>query len=365
MDFHAALAGYGPDAETRLDRIRAIMRVGQALTRLDVEVAQSPARLPWQRIQIQAGLAAAAMEAGGSASLEHILTARIGAQSLPRHHVAMSDLNARAQIWRLVAQRKGAAHLRKLVTRLVPDRGNADLCALVGHVADALGDCAGPSWHWDWDTKIVLDPGPLDQPDVGDLAMALPYALRRAGLVTQLMPGLTSRPRLLVRQGHPLEVMGLWLTALEKQVAEGATRLHQLERHLADVEAKLSDVRRPAALRRLVAVSLTSWGVWAAQLARATGVEVSSAWRTLEQGAEMGLVVPVSTGRRSRGDAQLYAAPPWMRMAGLITGQRGRPAARSKGQDARGGSLTSAIADLNDAIESTDRLLARSAQGPS
>ncbi|WP_188945699.1 hypothetical protein, partial [Polymorphobacter multimanifer] len=119
------------------------------------------------------------------------------------------------------------------------------------------------------------------------------------------------------------------------------------------VERQLSDVRRPAALRRLVAVALGNWSVWAAKLGRDTKVDISSAWRTLEQAADLGLVVEVPGQKRSRGDGTLYAAPPWLRMAGLISVRRGRPA--MAGFDAGSGEgLRTAIAELEAALAAAD-----------
>lgn len=86
-------------------------------------------------------------------------------------------------------------------------------------------------------------------------------------------------------------------------------------------------MRRPAALQRLVAVTLRTWSLWAANLARDTKIDISSARRTLEQAANLGLVVEVPGQKSSRGNGTLYAAPPWLRMAGLISVRRGRPAA--------------------------------------
>ena len=115
-------------------------------------------------------------------------------------------------------------------------------------------------------------------------------------------------------------------------------------------------MRRLAALRRLVAVALGNWSVWAAKLARETKVDISSAWRSLEQAADLGLVVEVPGQKRSRGDGTLYAAPPWLRMAGLISVCRGRPAKLEVGDDA-GVGLGDAIAELNAAIAAADQML--------
>jgi hypothetical protein len=52
----------------------------------------------------------------------------------------------------------------------------------------------------------------------------------------------------------------------------------------------------------------------------------------------------------------LYAAPPWLRIAGLISVRRGRPVMTMLGED-EGAALGHAIAELEAAMASTDRLL--------
>ena len=96
--------------------------------------------------------------------------------------------------------------------------------------------------------------------------------------------------------------------------------------------------------------------MWAAKLARETKVDISSAWRTLEQAADLGLVVVVPGQKRSRGDGTLYAAPPLLRMAGLMSVRRGRPAKTVFGGDV-GAGLGDAIAELDAAMAAADRLL--------
>ena len=95
--------------------------------------------------------------------------------------------------------------------------------------------------------------------------------------------------------------------------------------------------------------------MWAAKLARDTKVDISSAWRTLEQAAELGLVVAVPGQKRSRGDGTLYAAPPWLRMAGLISVRRGRPA-KTAFEAGDGAGLGTAIAELEAAMAHAGRL---------
>ena len=177
-------------------------------------------------------------------------------------------------------------------------------------------------------------------------------------MTTSVLPGLVGRPRVFAREEvTPLAPLTSWAATLERQAGEGAARLRELQVYAEQVERQLADVRRPAALRRLVAVALGSWSVWAAKLARDTKVDISSAWRTLEQAADMGFVVEVPGQKRSRGDGTLYAAPPWLRMAGLMSVRRGRPtAAVFRGSDGPG--LGDAIAELDAAMAAADRLLA-------
>ena len=131
--------------------------------------------------------------------------------------------------------------------------------------------------------------------------------------------------------------------------------MRELQVYAGQVERKLADVRRPAALRRLVAVALGSWSVWAAKLARDTKVDISSAWRILEQAADMGLLVEVPGQKRSRGDGTLYAVPPWLRLAGLILVRRGRPQTKVF-NEADGAGLAMAIAEFDAAMAAADRL---------
>lgn len=195
-------------------------------------------------------------------------------------------------------------------------------------------------------------------------AVALASATRAGsgccfGTTTSVLPGLVGRPRVFAREDlPPLAALTSWVAALERQAGEGASRLRELQTYAGQVEHQLAEVRRPLALRRLVAVALGSWSVWAAKLARDTRVEISSAWRSLEQAAESGLVVEVPGQKRSRGDGTLYAAPPWLRIAGLISVRRGRPAAAAF--DAHDGAgLGYAIAELEAAMSAADRLISR------
>jgi hypothetical protein len=363
MDVSGSLYGFGERGEERQVAFAALAQAVAAISRLDAEICHHPLRNPWLRVEREVALSTAARETGLEADPQSIMAARLGALTLPRGHVQLGDLDDRARRWAPIAQRKGPAELRALVAKLAPVRGTRDLVALAERVARSLGDCTQSSWEFDEDPdtgvralrNIPAEPGAVD---AGDLALALPFALRRIGVTTTVLPGLVGRPRVFAREEvTPVAALTSWAATLERQAGEGAARLRELQVYAGQVERQLADIRRPAALRRLVAVALGSWSVWAAKLARDTRVDISSAWRTLEQATDLGLVVPVPGQRRSRGDGTLYAAPPWLRMAGLMSVRRGRPAITVLG-DGVGTGLGDAIAELEAALAATDRVLA-------
>ncbi len=363
MDVSGSLYGFGERGEERQTTFSALTKTVAAISRLDAESAQHPLRPAWVRVEREVALATAARESGFEADPQSIIAARLGSLTLPRGHVQLGDLEDRARRWAPLAQRKGPAELRALVAKLAPVRGDRDLVALAERVARALGDCTQSSWEFDEDPKtsvrvlrnIPAEPGAVD---AGDLALALPFAFRRIGVTTTVLSGLVGRPRVFAREDvTPLAALTNWAEMLERQAEEGAFRLRELHLYAVQVERQLADVRRPAALRRLVGVALGSWSVWAAKLARDTKVDISSAWRTLEQACDIGLVVEVPGQKRSRGDGTLYAVPPWLRMAGLMSVRRGRPAIMVLAGGV-GSGLGDAMAELEAAMAATDRVLA-------
>ena len=367
MDIGSSLFGYGERADERREAFSALACAGAAIARLDADSSNLPLRAAWLRAEREFAFAVALRETGHEADPQSIIAARLGALSLPRGHVQLGDVDDRARRWAPIAQRKGPPELRALVSKLVPTRGDKDLVGLAERTVDALGMCTQSSWEIDKDPfsgllvlrNVPAQPGAID---AGDLALALPYALRRAGVTAGVLPTLVGRPRLLSREDvTPLGALTAWAATLERQACEGHARLRELQVYAGQVEQKLIAIRRPAALRRLVGLALGSWSLWAAKLARQTKVDISSAWRLLEQAADLGLVMPVPGQKRSRGDATLYAAPPWLRMAGLMLVRRGRPAksAVSVRGGASGGALAAAMAELDDLLEDVDQLLAR------
>jgi|GEM_PF-1851584 len=367
MEFAGIMMGYGERAEERAAAFAALLCAGMAIARLDADVARHPLRAGWLRVEREIAYAAALRETGPEADPQSIIAARLGAMTLPRGHVQLGDIDDRARRWAPITQRKGPAELRALVARLAPVRGVPDLVGLAARVAHALSDCTQASWEFDEDPitgeQLLRNvPAESGAVDAGDLALALPFALRRLGVTTTVLPGLVGRPRALAREDvTPLAALTAWAAALERQAMDGAARLRELETYVRMVERQLAGVRRPVALRRLVAVALGSWSLWAARLSRLTKVDISSAWRTLEQAAELGLVVEVPGQKRSRGDATLYAAPPWLRTAGLMAVRRGRPASmlRSPEEPAAGDGLAAAMAEFDALLANVDQLLAQ------
>jgi hypothetical protein len=362
MDVGGLLYGFGERGEERQVTFAALAHAVAAIARLDAQTALDPLRPAWLRVEREVALAAAARASGFEADVGSVIAARLGALTLPRGHVQLGDLDDRLRRWAPIVQRKGPAELRGLVAKLTPVRGSRDLVGLAERVALALADCSQASWDYHADPltgtpTLRTIPAAAGAVNAGDLALALPFALRRAGLTTSLLPGLVGQPRLFAREDvTPLAALTGWAATLERQAGEGAARLRELQVYAAHVDRQLAEVRRPAALRRLAAVVLGSWSVWAAKLARETRVDISSAWRTLEQAAELGLVAAVPGQRRSRGDGTLYAAPPWLRMAGLISVRRGRPATRLVEPTAPSG-LGDALAELDAAMAAADRLI--------
>ena len=54
--------------------------------------------------------------------------------------------------------------------------------------------------------------------DAGDLALALPFPLRRIGLTTILLPRLVGRPRLFASEAlTPVRALATWLMVLDWQ----------------------------------------------------------------------------------------------------------------------------------------------------
>lgn len=358
MDLATALLGSGERGETRHVALGALLRAQQRIATLDAEMVDHAMVAPWRRAETLVGVAAALHETGRIAEVRSILRARAGVDPLPDEHVAMGDIDARAKRWAAVARRHGAPELRTLVGAIAGARRGGDWLGLAMRSNAALARCSSGSWEasvFETPTALSVVSAAPGSVDAGDLALALPYALRRAGLTRSLIPSLTGLPRLLGSEADPLERLRLWAEGLAAQADAARGRARTLERYGALVEARLMSVRRPAALRRLVAVALSRWTIWPAQLARLTRVDLSTAWRAVGQAAELGLVEAVPTTRRSRGDATTYAAPPWLQLAGLIAVRRGRPASVGAAEG-RGAELAAALAEMDAVLAETSHL---------
>lgn len=358
--FHAALFGHGLSADARHEATARLMRLVQALAALDAKAKASSVRTAWLRVEEQAALATAARTAGHDAALDIILSALMGVAPLPVGHVSLAMLRERGAAWRAVAQRKGSPVLRGLVTAMMPVRRTGDWLALATGVDSRIRESVSP--HWTWQAGVgqgsLRGGDELERVryDAGDVALATPFALRRAGLTSSLLPSVTGRPLLLVQERDPLDLLQAWLGALHADTEAARLRLDTLELHYRKAEATLWQVRRPGLLRRLVALSFKRWSLWAARVADLLEVDVSTAWRALGQAADMGLVVPVPTLQRSRGNAQLFTAPPWLTLARIMPRPRGRPPSASLehpglvGPLASESLLTAAMADIDQLL---------------
>lgn len=361
MRFQDQLYGFGETAALRQAASLALSDALIALVSLDNQAQGHRMRGPWLRLEREIGVVQALRETGAVADPTAIFRARMGLGALERGHVQLAELDSRLQRWAQVNQRKGSGELRALVAGLVPDRNRPDLAALADRIAIALQRCTSPAWTFSPRTggqvevavSHAVDGASVDS---ADLALAIPFALRRAGLVRTLMPSLSGRVRRFAReQIAPLAQMQGWAETLGEQASESAARLRLLERHAQAVDLALAGVRRPAPLRRLTEQAAARWCVWAAQLARDNDIEVSTAWRTLQQAAELRLIVEVPAERRSRGDGTLYAIPPVLQIAGLIAAPRGRPP-RTVASQVGIPDLRQTISELDAAMAAIDGL---------
>jgi hypothetical protein len=345
MVFHAALFGNGLSADSRYEATVSLMTLVQALVALDTKGKASTVRAAWLRVEEQAALATAARATGHDAGLDIILSALMGSARLPTGHASLAMLRERGAAWRAVAQRKGSPVLRGLVTRMMPGRRTGDLLALATNVDSLARECVSTQRAWEAGegqgsrlSGAELEPLRFD---AGDVALATPFALRRGGLISFPLPSITGRPSLLVRERDPLDRLKAWLGSVQADTEAARLRLEALELHYRRAEAALLQVRRPALLRRLVALSFQRWSLWAARTADLLEVDVSTAWRALGQAADLGLIVPVPTLQRSRGNAQLFTAPPWLILARMVPRARGRPSSLALDRQGLAGPLAS------------------------
>ena len=369
MSFRDDFSGYGDRAEARKNALGALIRAVQTLATLDAATFEHPLSRVWLRVEREfAAAGALALLDQSDVGISSILAARLRSTAVPWGHVSLALVDDRIRDWRQVAMRKGSPRFRDLVSQIAPARGERDLVHLADKVAAALWACVGRSWTRSTvpaslDTLVASDRSVID---VADIALAIPFALRRSGATRALLPAVCGRISLLTGQdGDGLPGLERWFQSIETQAHDAHARLRLIERYTSQAARQLLDIRRPAALRRAVDLGLRSWAIWGPQFARVTGVEPSSAWRTLEQARELGLVVVVPGQSRSRGDGTLYTIPPWLQFAGLAQAPRGRPRAvgrRAIQPPAPDHDLTAALDEADDALAAIDAILARRTQ---
>ena len=253
--------------------------------------------------------------------------------------------------------------LRPLV-RAVTGVGTPALAGIAERVAAQAATCvrADRRWHIDADAQLACVEGGEGEgaPDLGDVAMATPFALRAAGLTSARIGSLVGDPRILTADQPPLARLERWAGVLERQATDALDRLTTLERFDCVVDAALVGHRRPGTVRRAVDHAFVNGTIWAAKLAAVTGVNISNAWRTLEQASHLRLVVPITGARRSRGDAQVYVASPIARAAALADGRRPAALSEHRSPGLPQGSLDDICAEADEALATLDRILARS-----
>lgn len=343
----------GLEVETAQRRRRALNLLATAsssVARLDGFSAATPITRLWRRLEHRVGVAQATGFAGEGAGLQEGVHAWILPDS--SHDAGlMARFAEREQRWRMGPRRRWGAQ--------VP--AGAGLVAVVEWAAMATPYCRRyePGLKIDAAsaTAVVDSQFDADEPDVGDLALATTIALRRAGLTTVRIGSLVGDPRAFATDQPWLDRIGQWATALVEQATSARGRFDALARFAELVQQRLAAHRRPVAVRRAVEVALWDGSIWASRLARRTGVTISSAWRSIEQAEALGLLVPIAGSRRSRGDAQLYVAPPIHQLSrtAAVVAPRSGQAPLADGRSALG----SAVVEADAAIAELDRILAR------
>lgn len=343
-------------AAARAAAHRALDRATRAIVRLDAAVERHPWAAVWRRHEAVVGLAQALREAGEGAALGDAVRVLVTGGTAD-DAAWRSAFEARMAKWNDLRDRT-ASQLSGLVHGLAPTdlRRQGGLVDLAEASVAALARCAAPHVDLDVDraaeTVVVRVSGP-DAPDAGDVALATPLALRRLGVCRTSLPALTGRPRVLAIDAPAVERARRWAESLEQQAGEGLARLQHLERYAARVTDTLASVRRPQALRRAVDLTLWHGRLWAAELARLTGVDIANAWRCLGKAEELGLLVAIPTPR-GRGGGRLLTVPPLARVAGTLPGFVATPKRRAAAPSA-----SADLVEFDMALAEIDRLLAR------
>ena len=265
---------------------------------------------------------------------------------------------ARTARWNELCDRAAGHEIRSLVRGLAPTdlRRRGGLVDLAETSLTALARCSAPNVDLDVDPATetaVVRATAQNAPDAGDVALATPLALRRFGICRTHLPAVMGRPRVLATDAPAVERLRRWAEGIELQAGEGLERLRNLERYTARAADTLSQVRRPQALQRAVELTLWHGRIWAAELARLTGVDIANAWRCLGQADELGLLVAIPTPR-GRGGGRLLTVPPLARVAGTLPGVVATPKRRAIPPSA-----SADLVEFETAMAEIDRLLAR------
>lgn len=343
-------------AAARAAAHRALDRATRAIVRLDTLVERHPLAALWRRHEAAVGMVQALREAGEGAALDEAV--RVLVTGGTAHDAAWRGaFEARVARWNELRDRAAGHALRRIVHDLAPAevRGEGGLADLAEGSVAALARCSAPHVDLDVDRAAetaVVRTSALGAPDAGDVALATPLALRRLGVCRTPLPAVTGRPRVLAIDAPAVERLRRWGEGLEQHAEAGLARLQHLERYAARVADTLTQVRRPQALQRAVELTLWHGRIWAAELARLTGVDIANAWRCLGQAEELGLLVAIPTPR-GRGGGRLLTAPPLARAAGTLPGVVATPRRRATPPSA-----SADLVEFDTAMAEIDRLLA-------
>lgn len=339
--FLAALTGYEVSvAESRLAALKACEEATIVVARLDSAVFGHPYAALWRAYNEVYAIAELARQINEPADPARIFSAMTGTETPVLEPAIGRQTHAARSRWRAMEWRKGHDEQKAVVDRL---------CTFETEDGPAL-------------LQLIARLHRLEHQrlDRCDLAMAVPYALRRLKLTQAHLPSLMGSVRPLASQDFaPAEMVERFCQRLASQAQQGLRLLEDIGRAVAESQRKVAGAKtqRKDALRRLAWEALWPRPLSPAGLARRWGQQVSTTSRLLKAGEEIGLVHPiVDRSGMKRPIYQRYAGPLLIQLAGLETAPRGRPPLAPHPATLESGFDEAAF---NDALAAVDRLLER------
>lgn len=307
----ASLAGYETEtARLRLQALQAHEQAVLAISRLDQAVFRHPYATLWRAYSEVYALAELGLQIGEPCDEKRIFSAIARAETTVLEPALGHQTQAVRNRWRAMEWRKGHEALKETVEALC-----------------AVNPAQGPALLLLADRLHQLESQRLDR---GDLAMAVPHALRRLKLTRSVLPGLMGSVRAVAsREYGPTAMFERFCLRLAEQAEQGLRLLEDISRAAAESQRKVEGAKtqRKGALRRLAWEALWPRPLSPAGLARRWHQQVSTTSRLLKSGEEIGIVQTVADrSAMKRPIYQRYAGPLLMQLAGLEPVPRGRPA---------------------------------------